>query len=136
MSCFLYIHFLWNFWSWHLYIKSMTLCVTWRFYIQKARHFSKSKTICVAFLYTKSRHFALRDFSLNFWNLRRWGGGFIFKMQCTMRYIFILVKQYTLRYVFIYKNPDTLRYIFICKKQYTLRYVFISKIYRIVYSDT
>ena len=46
----------WNFWSWHLYAKKITLCVTWRFYIQKARHFAKSKTICDTFLYTKIRH--------------------------------------------------------------------------------
>ena len=43
------IDFLWNFWSWHLYTKSMIFCVTWRFYIQKAGHFAKRKTICVAF---------------------------------------------------------------------------------------
>ena len=36
------------------------------FYIQKARHFAKSKTICNTFLYTKIRHFSLRGFSLNF----------------------------------------------------------------------
>ena len=63
-----------NFWSWHLYTKSMTLCVMWRFYIQKARHFARSKTICDTFLYTKSGTFALRNFSLNFWNLRRGRG--------------------------------------------------------------
>ena len=44
--------FSWNFWSWHLYTKSMTLCVTWSLYIQKARHFAKSKTMCDTFLYT------------------------------------------------------------------------------------
>ena len=53
------------------------LCVTWRFYIQKARHFAKSKIICDTFLYTKIWHFALRDFSLDSWNLRR-GGAFIY----------------------------------------------------------
>ena len=125
--------FLWNFWSWHFYIKSMSLCVTWRFYIQKAGHFAKSKTICVAFLYTKSGHFALRDFSLNFWNWRRWGEFLYSKFNALyMPYIFIWLKQFTLLYVFMYKKPDTLRYIFISNKQCTLRYVFISKIYPIV----
>ena len=51
-----------------IYTKSMTLCVTWRFYIQKARHFAKTKTIYDRFLDTNIWHFALRDFLLNFWN--------------------------------------------------------------------
>ena len=111
----------WNFWSWHLYTKSMTLCVTWCFYIQKARHFAKSNTICDTFLYTKILHFAFRDFSLNFCNLRR--GGDLFK-KCTLRDIFILKKRGTLRYVAIYKEPDTMRYILISKKKYTFLYVY------------
>ena len=61
--------FSWNFWSWHFYWKSMTLCVTWSFYIQKSRHLAKSKTICDTFLYEKKRHFASRDFLLNFLKL-------------------------------------------------------------------
>ena len=63
--------FSWKFWTRHLYTKSMTLFVTWRFYIQKARHFAKSKTICDRFFKQKSGTFALRNFLLNFWNLRR-----------------------------------------------------------------
>ena len=69
--------FSWNFCSLYLYTKSMTLCVTWRFNIQKARHFAKTKAICDTFLYTKTRHFVLRDFSLNFWKLLR-GGTFTY----------------------------------------------------------
>ena len=68
--------FSWIFWSWHLYRKSIKLWVTWSFYIQKARHFAKTKIICNTFIYTKIRYFAFRDFSLDFWNLRR-GGTFI-----------------------------------------------------------
>ena len=98
--------FLWNFWSWNLYTKITTLCVTWRFYIQKARHFAKSKTICDTFLYTKSGTFALCNFSLNFWNLWR-GGAFIHLKKCTLRENFILKKRCTLRYVTIFKEPDT-----------------------------
>ena len=33
----------------YIYTKRMILCVTWRFYIQKARLFEKNKTICVIF---------------------------------------------------------------------------------------
>ena len=39
--------FTWNFWSWHLYTKSMTLWVMWHLYMQKVGHFAKIKTICV-----------------------------------------------------------------------------------------
>ena len=60
--------FSWIFWSWHLYTKSIILWVTWRFYIQKPRHFAKSKIISDTYLYTKIRHFAFRDFSLDFWS--------------------------------------------------------------------
>ena len=31
------------FWNWYLYTKSIILCVTWRFYIQKYRHFTKNQ---------------------------------------------------------------------------------------------
>ena len=51
--------------------KNMTLCVTWRFYIQKSGRFAKSKTIFVTFYTKKSWHFALRDFAWNFFNWRR-----------------------------------------------------------------
>ena len=38
-------NFWWNLWNWHLYTKSMTLYVTWHFYIQKSRILAKSTTI-------------------------------------------------------------------------------------------
>ena len=63
--------FSWNFQSCHLYTKSMTLCVMWSFIYKKHDTLQKSVQIIIRFLYTKIRHFALRDFSLNFWNLRR-----------------------------------------------------------------
>ena len=37
-----------------------------RFYIQKARHFAKSKTICDTLLYTKTRHFCVTRFFIEF----------------------------------------------------------------------
>ena len=58
--------FSWNFWSWHFNTKSMTLCVMWRFNIQKARHFAKSKTICDKFLYSKIRHFCVTQLFIEF----------------------------------------------------------------------
>ena len=108
--------FSWNFLSWHLYTKIMILCVMWRLYIQKARHFAKNKTICDTFLYIKIRHFASRNFSLNFWKLRRRGGMYFLKKQCTLCDIFILKNNALLFYVAINKEPDSMRYIFISKK--------------------
>ena len=101
-------NFSWKFWNWHLYTKSMTLCVTWSFYIQKVRHFTKSKTICVTFLCTKSLTLCVTRFFMEISKLAEGGGIFICQKQCTLGNIFI------------------------CKKQCTLRYVFISKIYLIV----
>ena len=120
-----------EFLSWNLYTKSLTLFVTWIFYIQKAWHLAKIMTMYVTFYIQKSGHFPSRSFSLNFWNWCSGGDIFIFK-KCILCYICICKKQCILCYVFIYKNPDTFPHIFINKKHYTLRYVFMSKIYYIV----
>ena len=59
------------------------------FYIQKARHFTKSKTIWDTFLYTKIRHFYVTRFFIEFLKFSE-GGIFIEKKQCILRDIFIL----------------------------------------------
>ena len=59
-------NFSWKFWGWYLYAKKMTLCVTWRFNIQKSRHLAKSKTICVAFLFAKIRTLSVTQFMTEF----------------------------------------------------------------------
>ena len=77
------------------------------FYIQKARHFSKSWTISVKFLYIESYTFHVT--------------GFFMKI---LRLAFIYKKHDTLRYVtFLYTKSQTLR-----KKQDNLRYVLYTKI--------
>ena len=107
--------FSWNFWSWNLYTKSMRIFVMWRFYIQKVWHLSKSKTICVRFLYTKIWTLCITQFFIGFLKLVEDGGIFMNKKQCTLRQIFYMQKtmQFTLR--FIYKNNDTLRHILYAK---------------------
>ena len=110
--------------SWHFTLRDV-------FIYKKLDTSPKSKTICYTFLYTKIRHFVLRDFSLNFWNLRRGGGIYLFK-KMHFAWHFYIEKLRTLRYVAIYKEPDTLRYILIRKKQFTFRYVFVYIIYRVV----
>ena len=83
--------FSWNFWSWNLHTKSMTLWVTWHFYIQKARYFAKIKTICDTFLYTKIRHFCVTQFFIGFLKFSK-GGVIYLKKQCTLCDIFISKK--------------------------------------------
>ena len=83
-------------------------------YVQKARHFSKSKTLPVTFLYTKSETLYVTRFFMKFLKL-----AFIYKKHESLRYVTflytkiqkLLKKKDNLRYGFIYKNPDTLRYV-------------------------
>ena len=66
-------------------------------YIQKSRHFAKSNTICVTFLFTKIQTLYLTQFFMK-----------VFKLA------FIYIQKgwhVALRDVFIYKKPDTLRYV-------------------------
>ena len=116
-----------------------------RFYIEKARHLKKSKTISVPYLYTKSKTLHVTRFVMTFLKL-----AFIYKKHDNLHYVTFLCtnsqtlrkKQDNLRFVFMYKNADTLlyvvfhwifwnwlmgRYIFIFEKQYTLRYIFMCK---------
>ena len=120
--------FSWNFWSWHLYTKSMTLCVTWRFYIKKARYFAKSKTVCDTFYIQKSGTFALRDFSLNFWNLRR-GGAFIYQKNNVLCVTFLYCKNNALCVALLCKKGLTLCFTFEYPKKYIFLYVLVYIIY-------
>ena len=124
--------FSWNFWCWHSYTKSMTLCVTWRLYIQKSRHFAKIKTICYTFLYTKIRHFCVTRFFIEFLKFAEGGGIYLLKNIMYFAWHFYIEKRCTLRYVARYKEPDTIRYILISKKQFTFLYVQLYIIYRTV----
>ena len=68
------------FYNWHVYIwEKMTLCVMWRFSTQKARHFEKARKFALWFFTQKAWHFALCNFSLDFWNCRRNRDIFIYK---------------------------------------------------------
>ena len=93
---------------------------------QKARQFA------LHFYIKKSRHFALRDLSLNFWNWRRGVDIFHAKKNNAFCVIFNTQKIIHFAICYIYKKPDTIRYIFICKKKCTLRYVYIYITYCIV----
>ena len=91
--------FSWNF-EVGVYIQNHDTFRYVTFYVQKSRHFAKSKTIYIMFLYTKSRTLCVLRFSWDFWNWRSGGTllyaktnaicvTFIFKKLCTLRYFFI-----------------------------------------------
>ena len=80
-------------------------------YIQKSRHFAKSKTICVTFLFTKIHTLHVTQFSMGFLKL-----AFIYKNQDTLRYVtFLYTKIQALR-----KKQDNFRYVFLYTKSLTL----------------
>ena len=54
----------WNYLSWHLCTKSMTLCVTWRF-IKKPDTSQEARQFELRFYMKKNGHFALRNFHKN-----------------------------------------------------------------------
>ena len=95
------IRFFMKFWSWHLYTKSMTVCVTWCFYIQKARHFAKTMTICVRFLYTKIITLYVTRFFIEVMKLAEGGGGFNAKMNALCA-TFYFAKNNALCVMFLY----------------------------------
>ena len=53
----------------HLYIYTKSKQIAMRFYTQKVRHFAKSKTICVNFLYTESLTLCVAQFFVEFLKL-------------------------------------------------------------------
>ena len=89
----------------NIYTKSKRIAK--RFNIQKAGHFSKSKTIFVTFLYSKSHTLYATGFFKKFLKV-----AIIYKKHDNLRYVTFLYtksqtfskKQDNLLYVFIYKN--------------------------------
>ena len=118
-----------------IYTKTIKLCVMLRFILKKKRHFEKTKTIWVTFIYIyKASHFALREFSWYFWNWRRRGGD-VKKKKCTS-VKFQHSKNNALSVRFLYTKILTLRVTFLYKKTIHFALRFISKIYREIYSQT
>ena len=86
----------------------------WNVYIytQTARKFPKSKTICVTFLFTRSKTLHVTQFSWKFWNWHL----YIHKKHDTLRYVrFLYTKCQTLC-----KNQDNLCSVFLYTKILTL----------------
>ena len=109
----------------YIYTKSMTLFVTWRFYIQKYTHFEKFKTIWITFFYTKSLTLYVTQFFMGFLKLAEGGEGY---EQEIMHFslIRLYAKNNALPDTF-YKKPETLRHFLIFKTKCTLCYVLYLK---------
>ena len=83
-------------------------------YIQKSRHFLKSKTICVTFLFTKRKTLYVTRFLVKYLIL---ASIYISNHGTLCSVTFLFTKSQTLQKskticvtFFIYKKPDTLRY--------------------------
>ena len=85
-------NFSWNFVNWHVYTKSMKLCVEGCFYIQKPRHLAKIRTIFVLLLYTKSLTLCVTQFIWNFWNWQR-GRKFVYAKNDALCITFLYAKK-------------------------------------------
>ena len=94
-----------------LYSKSQTLCT--------------KKTICVTYLCTKAWHFPLRDFSWNFWNRRRGGGGIFVYKKNALCVTFVYSKNNLLCVTFVYTKILTLCVTFVCAKNNALCVTFL-----------
>ena len=89
-------NFSWNFWGWHLNTKSMTLCGTWRFYIKKIRHFTKSNTICVTFFLTKIWTLYVTQSCIEFLKLAEGGWHFYINIPTHFESHFYIQKKHAL----------------------------------------
>ena len=93
-------------------------------YIQKSRHFSKSKTIFVTFFYIqKSTHFALHNFH-GFLKFEEVGGIFINKKHFTFCYV-LYPKNTSLSVTSLYTKSLTLCVTFLYPKNNALCVTFI-----------
>ena len=86
----------------YIYTKIMTLCVTWRLYIQKARYFEKARQFGSGFFNTKSLTLCFTRFSWDLWNWRRRGGGGYMQKNNALFVTFLYAKNNALSVAFIY----------------------------------
>ena len=85
-------NFSWKFWSWHLYTKSMTLCVTWHVYMQKSRTLRKKKDkLRYVFIYKNPNTLRYAIF-VEFFKLAERKGHFYMqkKKLCALHFCFFL----------------------------------------------
>ena len=112
-----------------VYTKSLTFLVMWRFYLQKVRHFAKSKTICNTFLYTQIWHFCITQFFIEFVKFAEGGGIYCFKNNVlSLTFVYWKTMHFALRWHIQRAWHYALH--FISQKQYTFLYVYKNIIYR------
>ena len=90
-------NFSWNFWNWYLYTKSMTLCVTWYFYIQKTDTSQEARQFALRFIHKKSDALRYAIFH-GIFEIGRVGGIFICKKKQLALY-FYMQRKCTFHYV-------------------------------------
>ena len=136
--------FSWRIWSWHLYTKSMTLCVKWRFYTQKSRQFAKMQDN-LRYVFTKKNWtLCVTRFFIEFLILAEGRGDFY--MQKTMHPALNFYKQNKMYLALKFYMQKIMHFaLSFCIQKYwhfalhfyiqkTMHFAlrFISKIYRIV----
>ena len=114
--------------------KSMTLCVTWRFYLQNSDTSKKQDNVRYVFYIQKAWHFCVTQFSWYFEIVGRGGHFYIFKDALCVSFLY--AKNNALSVTSLYTKVLTLCVKFLYLKKCTLRYIFISNIFCIVFSDT
>ena len=128
---FTFINFSWKFWSWRSYTNSMTLCVTWSFYIHKSWYLSKSRTTYVTFLYTKIWTLCVTRFFIKFLKLVE-GGAFLYAKNNALCVAFLYEKSMHFALRCFYTKIQTLCVTCLYAKKCTLCSFFISKTNRVV----
>ena len=89
-----------------IYKKPWQFCITRHFYIQKARHFVKIKTIWIRFLYTRSLTLCITQFCMEFLKLAE-GGSSLYAKNNAFCVTFLYKKIQTLCVIFLYTKQCT-----------------------------
>ena len=103
-----------------LYRKNHDTFVTWRFYIQKFRHFQIGKSIFVSFFHIKTWNFALRNFPWDFRNWRRGEGRFLWTKTMHFALNYDIKQINVLSVSFLYTKSQTLCVTFLFAKNNAL----------------
>ena len=116
--------FSWNFWSWNLYTKSWHFALRDVFIYKKPDTSKKARQFVIRFYIKKSGHFALRNFSLNFWDWDR-GEGISIGKKKSLCVTFLNAKNNALFVTFLYAKIKTLCITFLYARTNALRVRFL-----------
>ena len=114
------LNFSWEFWSWHSIQKAWHLAIGHIFIYKNPNTLQNARQFALRFYIQKACHFAFRDYSWNFWNWQRCGGGGLFKKKGLCD-IFVFANNNALSSTFVYENKIHFVSRYIYKNQDTLR---------------